>query len=215
MLDWQTHKREQPHNSLIGSVELSSAESLLSGRAVSLLGGSDEPLYRQIYERFRRAIANGTYTPGMRVPSVRNLASELQISRGTVEMAYDLLIGDGYLVARGQAGTVVSPSLAAGQVHDSLARATEARAVGRSTDHGAQATPHPFQVGLPALDQFPHKLWATLVSGRRACKPSISRIPIRQATSRYVKPSRRICRFPAGWIANRSRCLSCPAIAAP
>ncbi|WP_321838929.1 MocR-like pyridoxine biosynthesis transcription factor PdxR [Paraburkholderia bannensis] len=143
---------------------MSSAEFLLSGRAVSLLEGSDEPLYRQIYERFRRAIANGAYAPGMRVPSVRNLASELQISRGTVEMAYDLLIGDGYLVARGQAGTVVSPSLAAGQVHDSLARATEARAVSRSPDHGAQTAPQPFQVGLPALDQFPHKLWATLVT---------------------------------------------------
>ncbi|MBI0329633.1 MocR-like pyridoxine biosynthesis transcription factor PdxR [Burkholderia plantarii] len=159
--------------------------------------GSEDPLYRQIYERFRRAIANGTYAPGARVPSVRNLASELQISRSTVELAYDLLIGEGYLVARGQAGTIVSPSLAPQQVRDSLQRAGTARPVARTPDAAMESSPPPFQLGLPALDLFPHKLWASLVTrqarvqGRLFAYPNPAGYqPLREAISAYLHISR-------------------------
>lgn len=46
-----------------------------------------EPLYRQVYERFRNAIAQGTLKPGDRIPSARALARELGVARGTVEVA--------------------------------------------------------------------------------------------------------------------------------
>ncbi|MCM2552327.1 PLP-dependent aminotransferase family protein [Burkholderia glumae] len=154
-------------------------------------------MYRQIYERFRRAIANGTYAPGARVPSVRNLASELQISRGTVELAYDLLIGEGYLVARGQAGTIVSPSLAPQQVRDSLQRADTARPVARPYDAAMESSPPPFQLGLPALDLFPHKLWATLVTRQARVQSRLFAYPnpagyqpLREAISAYLHISR-------------------------
>ena len=44
-----------------------------------------EPIYLQLYRRFRDAIAEGKLRPGDRVPSVRSLASELNLARGTVE----------------------------------------------------------------------------------------------------------------------------------
>src|SRR6218665_3185716 len=69
------------------------------------------PVYQQLYQRVRDAIADGRLRPGERVPAIRSLASELNIARGTVEAAYQLLIGEGYLLARGPAGTVVSPQL--------------------------------------------------------------------------------------------------------
>ena len=53
----------------------------------------------------------GMLRPGERLASARSLASELGVARGTVEAAYGQLAGEGYLVARGQAGTVVSPQL--------------------------------------------------------------------------------------------------------
>jgi GntR family transcriptional regulator/MocR family aminotransferase len=46
--------------------------------------GATEPLYRQIYTRFRAAIANGMLRPGARVPSARALALDLGLARGTV-----------------------------------------------------------------------------------------------------------------------------------
>src|SRR5882757_10538831 len=69
------------------------------------------PFYRQIYDRFRGAIASGVLKPGDRIPSARALTKELGLARGTIEAAYSLLSAEGYIQARGQAGTVVTPDL--------------------------------------------------------------------------------------------------------
>src|ERR1700753_2961481 len=70
-----------------------------------------EPFYRQIYDRFRGAIASGVLNPGDRIPSARALTKELGLARGTIDTAYSLLAAEGYIEARGQAGTIVSPNL--------------------------------------------------------------------------------------------------------
>ena len=69
------------------------------------------PFYRQIYDRFRAAIASGVLKPGDRIPSARALTKELGLARGTIEAAYSLLAAEGYIQARGQAGTIVTPGL--------------------------------------------------------------------------------------------------------
>ena len=48
------------------------------------------PLYLQICERFRAAIAAGHLRPGDRVPALRGLATQLNTARGTVEQAYTI-----------------------------------------------------------------------------------------------------------------------------
>ena len=73
----------------------------------------DVPLYRQIYEHFRRAIADGQLSSGDRLPSCRRLAEQFATARGTVDAAYAMLAGEGYVVSRGPAGTIVSPDLGA------------------------------------------------------------------------------------------------------
>src|ERR1700709_1733121 len=70
-----------------------------------------EPFYRQIYDRFRGAIAGDVLKPGDRIPSARALTKELGLARGTIEAAYSLLAAEGYIQARGQAGTIVTPGL--------------------------------------------------------------------------------------------------------
>src|SRR6516165_3911475 len=79
---------------------------------ISLDRASAAPLYRQIYERLREAIGRGTLPPGERLPSARSLASQLVTARGTIDLAYGLLAGEGYILPRGAAGTVVAPGLA-------------------------------------------------------------------------------------------------------
>jgi len=121
----------------------------------------DEPIYLQLYRRYCEAIASGKLEPGDRVPSVRSLASELNLARGTVEAAYQMLVGEGYFVARGAAGTVVSPQL------PKLAGPARPRVAARSapdanSPRGAPGEALPFQLGLPALDAFPRKTWARL-----------------------------------------------------
>ena len=70
-----------------------------------------DPLYRQLYNRFRNAIADGVLKPGDRIPSARALARELGVARGTIETAYGLLAAEGYVQTRGQAGTIITPGL--------------------------------------------------------------------------------------------------------
>jgi GntR family transcriptional regulator/MocR family aminotransferase len=117
------------------------------------------PVYRQIYLRYRQSIADGRLRPGDRVPSVRALAAELNLARGTVEAAYQLLIGEGYLLTRGPAGTVVAPQL---QTSTALAPASAPPAEPVLFHDGRQ--PMALQMGLPALDAFPRKLWNRLAS---------------------------------------------------
>jgi len=71
----------------------------------------DVPLYRQIREHIRTAIGVGQLRPGDRLPSTRDLAAQFGAARGTVDAAYAILSGEGYLVSRGAAGTVVSAEL--------------------------------------------------------------------------------------------------------
>src|SRR6266568_2972100 len=75
------------------------------------------PLYRQLYERIRAVILSGRLAAGARLPSTRSLASQVAAARGTVDAAYALLAGEGYILGRGAAGTIVAPHLAAEPQH--------------------------------------------------------------------------------------------------
>lgn len=164
------------------------------------------PLYRQICQRLRTAIEQGLLQPGERLASARSLASELGVARGTVELAYGQLAGEGYLLARGQAGTVVSPQ---------LPRLPPPHPVRAGAGAGAQAArdlplvpvlaPPPFQLGVPALDAFPRKLWARLAARRiRAISVAdmnygdpAGHAPLREAIATYLLVSRGVDCSPA------------------
>jgi GntR family transcriptional regulator/MocR family aminotransferase len=66
------------------------------------------PLYRQVYDRLRQAILEEKLAAGSCLPSTRELARALGVSRNTVLNAYDALVADGLLVARKGSGTRVS-----------------------------------------------------------------------------------------------------------
>ena len=129
-----------------------------------------EPFYRQIYQRFRNAIASGLLKPGDRIPSARALTKELGLARGTIETAYSLLAAEGYIQARGQAGTVVAPDLKAGPP---ILRPAPRSDSGIAAISFRPDSILPFQMGLPALDAFPRKIWARLAARTvRAMQPS-------------------------------------------
>ena len=52
-------------------------------------------LYEQIYGHIRRDIMDGRLSCGERLPSARLLASNLQVSRSTVDAAYTQLVSEG------------------------------------------------------------------------------------------------------------------------
>lgn len=164
---------------------------------------NDAPLYLQLYHRYRDAIATGQLQPGERVPSVRSLASELNLARGTVEMAYQLLGSEGYFLARGPAGTVVSPALNH-LSQPARAPAPHTAQTQRRHDAAEIASVRPLQLGLPALDAFPRKTWTRLAGQRLRSMDAIAMAypdpqgyaPLRQAIASYLGVSRGIACTP-------------------
>lgn len=65
------------------------------------------PIYVQLKEVIKLAIATGKYPPGSQLPTVRQLAVELKINANTVSRVYTELEGEGVLATRQGKGTFV------------------------------------------------------------------------------------------------------------
>lgn len=160
---------------------------------VALDSSAREPLHRQIYEGVRAGIIAGRFAAGMRLPSTRVLATELGVARNTVVLAFDQLRAEGYLNARGSAGTRVrallpdslisvnatrrgtraaraaatAPAVVTRRASASLSPRW-AQLVARVPDIGSlrDLAPAPFALGMPAIDAFPSALWARITTRR-------------------------------------------------
>jgi GntR family transcriptional regulator/MocR family aminotransferase len=165
-------------------------------------------LQQQIYEGLRGAIVDGVLPPGARVPSSRELARDLGVSRTTTLLAQEQLLAEGYLAARHGSGTFVARELpddrpdrrastAEPRRHPPLSRRGAAIAAVPPTATRPSAR-RPFQIGVPAVDLFPVELWARLV-GRRLGSVTAAELdygkvaghpPLREAIADYVSSSR-------------------------
>jgi GntR family transcriptional regulator len=68
---------------------------------------SPTPLYAQIAERIRLAIATAELGPGAGLPSVRQLAAQLRVNPATIVQAYRALESEGFVELKQGAGTFV------------------------------------------------------------------------------------------------------------
>ncbi len=66
------------------------------------------PLYQQVRERLVARLVDGTWPPGVLLPSEQQLASELGVSQGTVRKALDVIAADNLLIRRQGLGTFVA-----------------------------------------------------------------------------------------------------------
>lgn len=155
-----------------------------------------KPGYHQIYTRYRDNITRGILKPGDKVPAIRVLAEELKVARKTVETAYAILIGEGYLVSQGARGTRVNPDLnlpAAPPPPDDPVTGTLPESLVSQRERAGFLRP-----GIPALDSFPYKKWLLLAGQAvRAMRqeemlnpPVMGWAPLRQAIARYLNISR-------------------------
>ncbi|TCM45686.1 GntR family transcriptional regulator/MocR family aminotransferase [Kribbella sp. VKM Ac-2568] len=66
------------------------------------------PLHLQLAEQFRAAIRDGRLQAGHRLPSTRDLAKELSVSRSVAQAAYDQLHAEGWIAGKTGSGTYVA-----------------------------------------------------------------------------------------------------------
>lgn len=170
------HRRLSHAGVIVASTMPSPSE--LAELLIPLDPRSDEPLHRQLYRGIREAILGRRLTPGVRLPSTRNLAQSLGVSRTTVLFAFDQLVAEGFIQ-----GAVGSGSYVARQMPDHLladrrdsapADAVPARLSVRGESlrdmprvmRRVLPDPRPFRTGVPPVDQFPLAVWTRLAVRR-------------------------------------------------
>ncbi len=178
----------------------------------------DITLYQALYSHMRAAILSGELRGGMKLPSTRALAEELNISRNTVLNAYRQLLAEGYLEGRKGSGTFVAsvlpeslltvsgyskPKATSQKIAESpepifSEHAKMQIAVSQPPSNGK--LPRPFLAEAPALDVFPYKLWSRLIvrQARRipinsfAYQDSSGYRPLREAIAAHITVSRQV-----------------------
>src|SRR5215469_26086 len=118
------------------------------------------PLTTQIYSAIRESIENGRLASGARLPSWQDLAAQLGVSRGTVRVAYERLIAEQFAIGLGPAGTRVTERPSRPSMLD-WSREAEPLP---DLFYGFGNAPLAFQMGVPAQDAFPFKLWSRILT---------------------------------------------------
>jgi GntR family transcriptional regulator len=93
--------------------------------------GDPTPVYEQLRAQITRMVASGALAAGTRLPTIRQLAADLGLAKGTVAKAYEALLRDGVVEAGGRRGTVVleAPTLPRAERRRRLDTAAEELAV--------------------------------------------------------------------------------------
>ena len=118
------------------------------------------PIWKQIEEGMRRLVGSGALKPGAAVPSVRDLARDLQVNPATVVRAYQRLVEAGLFVVKRGEGTFVAdaiPSVPKAERGRALAEgalryASTAVTVGASRDEAARALDAAFSRLAPSKE---------------------------------------------------------------
>jgi GntR family transcriptional regulator len=67
------------------------------------------PQFEQLIEQIKAAVSAGVLKPGDSLPSIRQLANDLELNSKTVAKAYQLLTRDSIIETKGYRGTYVHP----------------------------------------------------------------------------------------------------------
>ncbi|WP_203364649.1 PLP-dependent aminotransferase family protein [Bacillus sp. REN10] len=160
----------------------------------------DIPLTRQVYQQIRERILNGQLEINEKLPSTREMSSELKLSRNVILEAYDQLLAEGFLVAKRGSGTYV----ATGTFLEKYKKTSFEQSFHGNEDNKKDENIIDFRSGIPALDLFPRKTWAQLSSATwNDTQSSVfgydfpeGRLELRSAISRYLLKTRGVVCHP-------------------
>jgi GntR family transcriptional regulator/MocR family aminotransferase len=149
----------------------------------------------QLTGHLKRMIRMGELCVDERLPSTRELANELNVSRNTVVAAYEMLVGEGYLESRLRSGFCVNKAAQAFRALPQPTRTT----LERPLVPGVPSMPVPFRPTQPDVKLFPLQIWnryRTRVLKRGASllhyqsRFSVGLDELRQNVADYLRDSR-------------------------
>lgn len=175
-----------------------------------------EPLSRQIYLWFRQAILRDEMKSDERLPSTRELAEHLDVSRTVVVLAYEQLLAEGFVHGRPGSGTYVTrglgsarPNIRAGRAKVRLSRF--GRAVAEATPNievparRASSPRYDFAYGRSDIELFPFETWRRILlrHARKApvrqldYSPAGGSVALREALAVHLRRSRAVACDPS------------------
>lgn len=117
---------------------------------------------RRVYRQIREAIIDGRLRAGETLPSSRELAHRLEVSRNVVVVAYEYLHAEGFLTTRVGAGTYVSDHIRQRSPRNSSESPLRPRRLWSDIPEGPDMSSRPdfdFRPGIPDADKFPFASW--------------------------------------------------------
>lgn len=126
----------------------------------NLSESGEVPYYIQLYDYFKKEIISGSLPAGTRLPSIRDLSAQIHISTTPVELAYQQLLSEGFLVSKPRSGYYVQ------QVHSLSGIITEPDRVPLPprpiTPRDSRTYPYDFHISRNDFTLFPGSLWRSL-----------------------------------------------------
>lgn len=116
------------------------------------------PMYRQVYLYIKSQIEKGRLQESAKLPSVRQLAELLGVSRNTTQIAYEQLLAEGYIRSESKKGYYVQLSITDDFSKDQFTKTLEKKQT---------ISLHPmidFRPGMTDVDHFPLAKWRTLAN---------------------------------------------------
>lgn len=165
----------------------------------------EQPLQHQLYQRLSERILEQRYPPGRRLPSSRQMAQDLGISRNTVNAVYEQLKAEGFLQSQPGKGVFVHEDIKAAVNPAGPGLSKPAHRPGPlppipvasgSRSRTEEDANLPFQPGLPDLDAFPIRSWNRILHHQESLRSlrgynSIQGYgPLRRAIAGYLRTSR-------------------------
>ncbi|MFT3700105.1 MAG: PLP-dependent aminotransferase family protein [Kofleriaceae bacterium] len=155
----------------------------------------------EIYRQLRAQIIDGRLPAGTRLPSSRELAERLEVSRNIVIAAFDRLVAEGFAEGRVGAGTYIAEVAARISRRAPNRQALVARAPWRVLTVDARPTveaQYDFRLGSPDPTLFPWDAWRSLVARQLHAKrhrhfaDSAGDPALRAAIARHIGASRSV-----------------------
>ncbi|WP_033717037.1 MocR-like pyridoxine biosynthesis transcription factor PdxR [Bacillus cereus] len=119
---------------------------------------SNTPMYQQVYQYIRTQILSGKLEKGTKLPSIRQLAIQLEVSRNTTQVAYEQLQSEGYIRSENKKGFFVEATIS-----DETLNYEPIREQHHETNHAAMKTID-FKIGTVDQENFPLKKWRMLTN---------------------------------------------------
>lgn len=172
---------------------------------IDMVHKSSIPLSQQIYRAIKDMILNGVLGADEKLPSSRELANSLAVSRNSVLECYEQLMAEGYIYSKGGSGTYVCAGLEYNRNMEQQIPLEPVHFLETTDTRNLEKAEICFRTGIPDLSLIPIKKWGRIYhqialdieNSRLDYQDAYGDIFLRTELAAYLNRARGTCTTPA------------------